>query len=195
MKVAQQIVGVNQRLGNTAVPNMQGTTRIIYDTSAALAAVTTPQTLTFFQGVSSRLYPLANINNNRFEVGESLAIQGFAFMFRPSADITSFGVLTEFTASPSTSLVYTQNLILNFYVGNQRIIKDLPLDYSKFGLGEAFAAGYESNVLRLETPIVIPPQIEFYATINFTASVNPTELRLVLAAFGQGTLLNTKSTF
>ena len=195
MKVSQQIVGVNQRLGNTAVPNMQGTTRVIFDTSAALTATTATQTLTFFSGVSTRLYPLSNISNNRFEVGESLAIQGFVFMFRPSGDITAYGDTAIITSTPSTTVTFTQQAVLNFYIGNQRIIKDLPLDYSKFGVGESFAAGYESNVLRLETPIVIPPQIEFYATLSYTSSANPNTDRVVLAAFGTGTLLNTKSTF
>lgn len=195
MQISQQIVGVNQRLGNTAVPNMQGTTRVIYDTSAAIAAVTTTQTFTFFSGVSTRLYPLSNISNNRFEVGESLAIQGFVLMFRPSADITAYSATNVFLSSPNSAGIYLQQSILNFYIGNQRIIKDLPMDYSKFGIGEAFASTSESNVLRLETPIVIPPQIEFYATVSYTASAEPSTDRIVLAAFGQGTLLNTKSTF
>ena len=195
MKVSQQIVGVNQRLGNSAVPNMQGTTRVIFDTSAALAVTTNTQTLTFFSGVSTRLYPLSNLSNNRFEVGESLAIQGFAFMFRPAADITAYSATNVFQSSPATSGAFLQQAILNFYIGNQRIIKDLPLDYSKFGLGEAHAGTLQSNVFRLETPIVIPPQIEFYATLSYTASANPSADRIVLAAYGQGTLLNTKSNF
>ena len=44
MKISQQIVGVNQRLGNSAVPNMQGTTRVIFDTRAGTG---TSQTLTY----------------------------------------------------------------------------------------------------------------------------------------------------
>jgi len=194
MKISQQIVGVNQRLGNSAVPNMQGTTRVIFDTSPALTA-TTAQTLTFFSGVSTRLYPLSNLSNNRFEVGESLAIQGFAFMFRPSADITAYSATNIFNSSPAVSAGFLQQAILNFYIGNQRIIKDLALDYSKFGIGEAHAATLQSNVLRLETPIVIPPQVEFYATLSYSSSANPLLDRVVLAAYGQGTLLNTKSNF
>lgn len=195
MQVAQQIVGVNQRLGNTAVPNMQGTTRVIFDTSAALVATNATQTLTFFSGVSTRLYPLSNLSVNKFEVGESLAIQGFAFMFRPSADITAYSATNIFTSSPLNVAGFLQQAILNFYIGNQRIIKDLPLDYSKFGIGESHAATVQSNVLRLETPIVIPPQIEFYATLSYTGSASPSTDRVVLAAYGQGTLLNTKSNY
>ena len=50
-------------------------------------------------------------------------------------------------------------------------------------------------MLHLETPIVIPPQIEFYATIRLTSSANVNPRRLVLGLFGQGTLLNTKTNF
>lgn len=195
MKVSQQIVGVNQRLGNSAVPNMQGTTRVIFDTSAALATVTTAQTLTFFNGVSSRLYPLANVNSNKFEPGESLAIQGFGFAFRPADDITAFSATNIFAPTPATGNGYTQTLNLNFYIGNQRIIKDLDLSYSKFGVGEAYDVARQNQILRLETPIVIPPQIEFYATVTLTCSTAPLAQRMVFMAYGQGTLLNTKSTF
>jgi hypothetical protein len=192
MKVAQQIVGVNQRLGNTAVPNMQGTTRCIFDTTAALAA-TTDQQFTFFQGVSSRLYPLSNINQNKFEVGESLAIQGISFFLRPTT-LTNTGTLTnEITGNANGS----NTMILNFYIGNQRVIKELDLNYGSFMVGETFKGNDGAPVIvRLETPIVIPPQIEFYATVRIQTSANAlTTNRAILALYGQGTLLNTKSSF
>jgi len=193
MKVAQQIVGVNQRLGNTAVPNMQGTTRVIFDTAPALTI--SGGSFNFFNGVASRLYPLSNINQNKFEVGESLAIQGFSFFYRPVADITAYSTANVFTGSGSANATFVSTAILNFYVGNQRIIKDLDLNYSKAGIGEAYPATLETNVFRLETPIVIPPQIEFYATVTLTGGAFNEARRPILAAFGQGTLLNTKSNF
>lgn len=193
MKVSQQIVGVNQRLGNTAVPNMQGTTRCIYDTSPALAAA--GGTYTFFNGVAARLWPLSNLSNNKFEVGESLAIQGFSLFYRPAADITAYSATAVMLTSASATTTFVSTAILNFYVGNQRIIKDLDLNYAKSGIGEAYPAALETNVFRLETPIVIPPQIEFYATLTLSGGTFGETRRAVLAAFGQGTLLNTKSTF
>jgi|NOAtaT_7_FD_contig_61_4006894_length_1834_multi_2_in_0_out_0_3 hypothetical protein len=187
MKVSQQIVSVNQRLGNTAVPNMQGTTRMIFDT-VALTTAATDQTLNFYSGVSSRTYPAANISSNRFEVGESLAIQGFS-------------VFTYTTATPNLATTLGANVafragILNFYIGNQRIIKDLEIvSYSRFGIGEAISETVESGVFRLETPIVIPPQVEFYATLRIGLSSGQLGQSVVLATFGTGTLLNTKSNF
>ena len=160
MQISQQIVGVNQRLGNTAVPNMQGTTRYIYDSQPTTA--TTNQTLTFFQGVSARTFPAANINNNRFEVGESLAIQGFSVFQRTTTNIAAraFSLASTITSG-----------ILNFYIGNQRVVKDLEIcGYSRFQIGESISEAIQPTVFRLETPIVIPPQVEFYATLIIEAT-------------------------
>lgn len=187
MNIAQQIVGVNERLGNYAVPNMQGTTRLIFDTIAVTGAAT-DQTLTYFSGVQSRPYPLSNISYNRFEVGESLAIQGFSiqtYAAAPTIGSTIFG-----------SLQATNAAILNFYVGNQRIIKDLEIGrYGELGIGEIIDQSNVATNFKLETPIVIPPQIEFYATIRFGWTTTQNGNRYVLSAYGQGTLLNTKETF
>ena len=192
MKIAQQIVGVNQRLGNTAVPNMQGTTRAIYDSQ--IMAASTNQTLTFFQGVSGRLYPFANVNNNRFEVGESLAITSIAFCAsEPDASLDSLA--DELYENLSTGATNTHTVLLNLYIGNQRVIKDFDLNYSRFGIGEAYNAARQKNVIHLETPIVIPPQIEYYATVSITGSAATLGRRFFLILSGQGTLLNTKSTF
>jgi|688.fasta_scaffold400455_2 hypothetical protein len=187
MKVSQQITGVNQRLGNTAVPQMQGTTRMIFDT-VKVTGTATDQTITYFAGVGSRIYPETNLSNNRFEVGESLAIQGFS-------------LLTYTTANPTLATELSSNAslragILNFYIGNQRVLKDLEIvSYSRFSIGESISQTVENAVFRLETPIVIPPQIEFYATLRFGSIVDPSGLSFVLSAFGTGTLLNTKSNF
>jgi hypothetical protein len=188
MKVSQQIVGVNQRLGNTAVPNMQGTTRMIYDTANLESP--TDQVLNYFSSVSSRTYPLANISSNRFEVGESLAIQGFSFQTYLIETPINLG--TAF----NTQNTLLRGGILNFYIGNQRVIKDLEIvSYSRFGIGESVSESVECNVFRLETPIIIPPQIEFYATLRLSVTAGLSGYRGILAAFGTGTLLNTKSTF
>ena len=186
MKVAQQIVGVNQRLGNTAVPNMQGTTRVIFDSIDQIGAAT-DFTLTFFQGVSGRVYPAANVSSNRFEVGESLAIQGFAVFNRSTTEIAtrSFRLPESITTG-----------ILNFYIGNQRVVKDLEIcGYSRFQIGESISEAIQPSVFRLETPIVIPPQIEYYATLRLGSTESQNGATFTLVAFGTGTLLNTKSNF
>lgn len=188
MKIAQQIVGVNQRLGNTAVPNMQGTTRVIFDTRPGTGA---NQTLEFFNGVSSRLYPLSNINQNKFEVGESLAITSIALGTYISATPT----LTTALDSP---FFQSQNVscIFNLYIGNQRVLKDIELCYGGVSLGETnLQTASPPVIFRLESPIVIPPQIEFYATARIQSTSSLAAFNFICALNGQGTLLNTKSTF
>jgi len=188
MKIAQQIVGVNQRLGNTAVPNMQGTTRVIFDTRAGTG---TNQTLEFFNGVSSRLYPLSNINQNKFEVGESLAITSIAL----GTYITATPTLTTAIDSPLFQSAVT-SCIFNFYIGNQRVLKDIELCYGAVSLGETNLQTTSPPVIfRLESPIVIPPQVEFYATARIQANVSLATISFICSLNGQGTLLNTKSNF
>lgn len=192
MNIAQQIVGVNERLGNYAVPNMQGTTRSIYD-SVALAALGS-QTVTLFAGISSKTYPFANITNNRFEVGESLAISSISYAFGPpDADFDS--IADDLFESNVTSATASTTYLLNLYIGNQRVIKDFDLNYGRFGVGEAYKTSRAKNVVQLETPIVIPPQIEFYATVQLSQVGNSLTRRFYLFLNGQGTLLNTKETF
>jgi hypothetical protein len=192
MKVSQQIVGVNQRLGNRAVPNMQGTTRLIYD-SFQFPAVVASGTATFFQNVQAKIYPLTNVSQNRFEVGESLAIQGFSLAVK---DTSLDDIVNPWTIVNAASNINTA--ILNFYIGNQRIIKDLDLMYGFASVGKTFSQNNAPITPKfyLETPIIIPPQIEFYATVNiYTDAVEFDQTYFVLSAFGTGTLLNTKENF
>jgi len=191
MKVSQQIIGVNQRLGNTAVPDMQGTTRAIFDTQTR--AGSQDNFLTYFSGVSARPYPDSNISQNKFEVGESLAVQGISYLYRPIESTTLNGA---FSNAVTSSTSYSATLILNFYIGNQRVIKDMELwQFSRFNLGESLNTGTDQTVVRLETPIIIPPQIEYYATLRETGSAAGSSQKLILCLFGTGTLLNTKNTF
>jgi hypothetical protein len=188
MKISQQIVGVNQRLGNTAVPNMQGTTRVIFDTRQATG---TNQTLEYFNGVSSRLYPLSNVNQNKFEVGESLAIIAISLSSYTTADPT---ITTEIR--PPLFQSQNINCIFNLYIGNQRVLKDVELIYGSVTLGEnTLETGAPPTIFRLESPIVIPPQIEYYATARIQSNSSMSGLSFICALMGQGTLLNTKSTF
>jgi hypothetical protein len=187
MQSSQQIIGVNNRLGNPAVASMQGTTRAIYDVAPSGI------NQTFFSNVQTRPYPLSNISQNRFEVGESLAIESIALvLFDQDTAFPQPGPITNYLGSGSQT-----NPILNLYIGNQRVIKDLDLSYCLTPLGNTNVINAGSNflnanaVFRLETPIVIPPQIEFYATVQYSSS----SLQAALILQGTGTLLNPKSNF
>jgi hypothetical protein len=187
MNQAIQIVGVNESLGNYAVPQMQGTTRYIYDAQPGAAAANA--SYTWFQGVSSRAFPVTNLNQNRFEVGESLAVQGIQIFslagFAAADNSTAIAVPGAF---PCTA-------VLNLYIGNQRVIKNVELGvFTLQQIGKSVAAGANGVNLILETPIIIPPQVEFYVQAQISTNVAATA-RLYCALWGTGTLLNPKETF
>ena len=187
MNVATQIVGVNESLGNYAVPQMQGTTRYIYDGLPGAAAANAGYT--WFQGVSARAFPVTNLNQNRFEVGESLAIQGIQiFTLAGFATATNSTAIAVPGAFPCTAVV-------NLYIGNQRVIKNIEMGvFTLQQLGKSVAAGGNGVTLLFETPIVIPPQVEFYVQAQISTSIAATA-RVYCALFGTGTLLNPKETF
>lgn len=188
MNIAQQIVGVNERLGNTAVPKMQGTTRAIFDSQDLNGTF-----FKFFENAQSRPYPRTNINQNRFEVGESLAIESIALLVTEEGFInTDLSLISFFQIFPLNT-----ELLLNLYIGNQRVIKDFDLASGiKTLLGTTnTASSVRKAVCYLETPIVIPPQIEFYATLQTSVFLDAPENYIFLQLQGTGTLLNTKENF
>ena len=195
MLSVQQIMGVNAILGNTAVKDMQGTTRAIYDIVQAQG-----NKATFFETVASRQYPFTNISQNRFEVGETLAIESIALLFLEEGLTANTGSIAH-PFDPIAAANKSMNL--DFYIGNQRVLKNLDLSYMVNGLGNTNPGSILPNlnqgltqapaVFRLETPLVIVPQVEFYATLQFSESVDTSTFALILQ--GTGTLLNTQNNF
>jgi hypothetical protein len=191
MMTQQQIIGVSDRLGAN-LDSMQGTTRAIYDSQPGLAAAGTRR---FFENVQTRPYPFSNISQNRFETGESLAIESIALVLNTNANFVAF--CTSFFGAA------TLQVILNLYIGNQRVLKDFDLTYCLNQIGTTNTVGNDFTgtenfkaVVYLESPIVIPPLIEFYADLTTSAAmgnVNFSSINLILQ--GTGTLLNTQKNF
>ena len=194
MLSVQQIMGVNAILGNTAVKDMQGTTRAIYDIVQAQG-----NKATFFETVASRQYPFTNISQNRFEVGETLAIESIALLWLEEGLDDNGNIINH----PFESITgANKSMNLDFYIGNQRVLKNLDLSYMANGLGNTNPGqisrdpqGFQAPaVFRLETPLVIVPQVEFYASLQFAnSSVDQSFFALILQ--GTGTLLNTQNNF
>lgn len=189
MMTQQQIIGVSDRLGAN-LDSMQGTTRAIYDSQPGLAAAGTRR---FFENVQTRPYPFSNISQNRFETGESLAIESIAVVLNP---ISTFASLN--TSIPLASI----QVILNLYIGNQRVLKDFDLTYSTNQIGTTNTVGNFISaenikaVVFLESPIIIPPLIEFYADLTSSQALGATSFNSVnLILQGTGTLLNTQKNF
>jgi hypothetical protein len=74
MYAGNKIPQVTANMGIKNIANMQGTTRIIYD-SIKLQATTTISAIQFFENVNTRKFPFANIPENKLQVGETIAMQ------------------------------------------------------------------------------------------------------------------------
>ena len=179
---------------------MQGTTRVIYDTINFNGRTS----YSYFSELPSKATtllaggPATNINDNRFEPGEGMVIKeiGFANLTATPANIIPMSV-SSFTLA-----------LIDIIVGNQRVVKDLPLF-----AGGAIATinnintrtnvtneNKRYNVMRLFTNIVIPPQVQFFVNLRApwaptaaTADQSADALRCYLKGYGK--LFNSRNNY
>ncbi|NBU93402.1 MAG: hypothetical protein EBS18_02415 [Actinobacteria bacterium] len=151
----------------------QGTTRIIYDTLPN-SGTNVGTSLDYFSQVSGKSslliagQPATNITDNRFEPGEGMVVKEIAFY-------NMYVNVAPGTPSFLDSSIFGLSL-LNFYIGNNRVLKDLPLLVGQTTTAfnnintVSSATGNSNNrrflVVRLSTNIVIPPQVQFYANLR-----------------------------
>jgi hypothetical protein len=142
---------------------MQGTTRNVYDT----VDFGTSTTYSFFSELPSKqttLFgntPATNLTENRFEPGEGMVIKEIAFVNYSATN----------AANLNTSI--TALALIDIVVGNQRVVKDLPLlagsTISPINNINTKISGTEAgtfNCMRLFTNIIIPPQIQFFVNVR-----------------------------
>jgi hypothetical protein len=189
----------NRALG-AQMDQMQGTTRVIYDTVnfngrtsySYFSELPSKQTTLLAGG------PATNLNDNRFDPGEGMVIKEIGF-----ANYTA----TAANCIPMSTSSFTLALI-DIVIGNQRVVKDLPM----FAGGSIATINNINtrtnvadelkryNVMRLFTNIVIPPQVQFF--VNVRAPWSPTagninEDAAVLRCYlkGYGKLFNSRNNY
>jgi hypothetical protein len=181
MSAQDKMLHVANRLGLTTLKNMQGTTRMVYDSN-----VTASPTHTFFKGAAQRAFPLTNVgaNGNQFQVDEALLVEKIGFFIPTAAD----GIV--YTGLVANSVKF------DLVIGNKTVIKDATCE---FGGEQAFYndGTVASSVIDLEgVGILIPPQIEYYVVAKSfdSATRQATTVRLGCYLFGTGALLNFNTT-
>ncbi len=181
MSAQDKMLNVASRLGLTTLKDMQGTTRMVYDSQTTAAL-----THTFFKGASQRAFPLTNVgaNGNQFQVNEALLVEKIGFFIPSAADGISYGGLNF------------NGVKFDLVIGNKTVIKDATVE---FGGEQAFyndgTAG--SCVIDLEgVGILIPPQVEYYVVAKGFSTITraASTLRLGCYLFGTGALLNFNTT-
>jgi len=182
MSAQDKMISVANRLGLTSLKDMQGTTRMVYDSQTTAAL-----THTLFKGASQRAFPLSNVgaNGNQFQVNEALLVEKIGF-FIPSADngISYLGLGAGFSVK------------FDLVIGNKTVIKDATCEFAgeQAFYNDGTAA---SSVIDLEgVGILIPPQVEYYVVAKpFNGGTRvASSQRLGCYLFGTGALLNFNTT-
>jgi len=181
MSAQDKMITVANRLGLTSLKDMQGTTRMVYDSNGTAAL-----THTFFKGAAQRAFPLTNVgaNGNQFQVDEALLVEKIGFFVPQAADGSAYLGLAGLSVK------------FDLVIGNKTVIKDATCE---FGGEQAFfndgVTG--SSVIDLEgVGILIPPQVEYYVVAKsfITSNRTASSQRLGCYLFGTGALLNFNTT-
>jgi len=171
----QKLAYVDAKLG-VGLPGQQ-TTRVIYDSVNAVAG---QGFFEFFTNFAGKTEFQTNLTTNKLDSAESMVIK-------------SIQIIGNFAGSP-TAASLANHLNLNITVGNQVVVKDFDPSFNATSRGLSFDrlhSGFNSGTnleLRLLTDIVIPPQVNFKATLQISDAVNIAvndDITIVLKGYGR----------
>jgi len=166
----QKLAYVDAKLG-VGLPGQQ-TTRVVYDSVVATAGQSFFEFFTNFAGKNEFQ---TNLTTNKLDSAESMVIKSIQILMNTGTSNLS------------------DHMNLNITVGNQVIIKDFDPSFNATNRGLSFDrlhSGFSRGTnleLRLLTDIVIPPQVNFKATLqlgNALAALND-EVTIVLKGYGR----------
>jgi hypothetical protein len=187
---------VDSKLG--APTSGQQTTRILFNT---IEAPGTTSSLSFFKNFQGLTDGQTNLTQNKLDSMESTVIKTIQLsQFSTAGVLQPFGALAQQT--------------LSIIVGNQTVVKNLPIQFNQGFNGQAFdrlhdnagaqsSSTFVANVtsqtqmpveIRLLTDIVIPPQVAFEVRIESNAGVYGTGA-VVCALSGYGKIFSAGSSF
>jgi hypothetical protein len=184
-------VFVNNKFGNSGIKKQQGSTVIKYDTLPLDGRTE----FRFFEGCQSRVFPFTNSNSegNKLGVGNSMTIE------RIYLSVVTTSAVAPFLPTTIASFDLTTNIAIltaefSFLLANATVIKNVPI-LSFVPNFNKVAENQLNSSFEFDTQIVVPPLLDFIATLRtqaYTAVAN-TEIRLTLE--GAGAIIAPKTTF
>ena len=189
-------ISVNDRFGNTGIKKQQGSTVIKYDT----LSYTGQNELRFFEGSSQRNFQLSNTGSdgNKLGVGNSLVVERAYLSIIET--VTATGAVTVTTIDAANAILQgaVKRGEFGFAIANSEVIKNMPIlswipDFNKNANQEDY------NNFEFDTQLVIPPLLEFVATLrlpDLTAAL-PAEstFQIRLTIEGAGAIIAPRTTF
>jgi len=185
-------IAVNDKFGNTGIKKQQGSTVIKYDTLPLDGSTQ----LRFFEQSSQRNFPLSNTgtDGNKLGVGSSMVVE------RIYLSIVQYDAVgNDLNSIASCDLTTSRGILINngefgFEIANSLVIKNVPV-LSFTPQFNKNAENQLNNSFDFDTQIIIPPLLEYVATLrlpNYTA-FEGYYLRLTIE--GSGAIIAPKTTF
>jgi hypothetical protein len=174
----QKLSYVDAKLG-VGLPGQQ-TTRVIYDSITATAA---QRTFAFFTNFAGKNEFQTNLTTNKLDSAESMVIKSIQILY---------GGATSNLAD---------HLNLNVTVGNQVVLKDFDPSFNGSNRGLSFDrlhSGFNATnnlEVRLLTDIVIPPQVNFKAELNFSNALAGAGDQITIVFKGYGRIFSAGNSF
>jgi hypothetical protein len=172
---------VDAKLG--APTSGQQTTRYIYDSVLPGIGGTN---VTFFQNFAGKTQFQTNLTTNKLDSMESMVIKS---------------IYIALGSGTAGTLTLTGHMNLNIFVGNQCVLKDFNPSFNSTNRGLAFDrlhSGQNSDVIlevRLLTDIVIPPQVNFKATLELAENTSVADTSITLGLKGYGKIFSAGMSF
>ena len=174
----QKLAYVDNKLG-VSLPGQQ-TTRVIYDSVNAIAAQTFFE---FFTNFAGKTEFQTNLSTNKLDAAEAMVIKSIQII----------------SNSATTNLARHMNL--NITVGNQVVLKDFDPSFNSSNRGLSFDrlhSGFNNGdilELRLLTEIVIPPQVNFKATLQIAEATIAAADDITIVLKGYGRIFSAGNSF
>lgn len=174
----QKLAYVDAKLG-VGLPGQQ-TTRVIYDSVNATAG---QQFFEFFTNFAGKTEFQTNLTTNKLDSAESMVIKSIQIIMNSAVSNLA------------------DHLNLNIQVGNQTVIKDFDPSFNATNRGLSFdrlhsGLNFANNLeLRLLTDIVIPPQVNFKATLQLSNALIALNDDITIVFKGYGRIFSAGNSF
>lgn len=184
----RKAIGVNDKFGNKGIKNQQGSTVIKYDS----LPLDGRSEYRFFEGSSQRNFPLANTGSdgNKLGVGNTLVVE------RAYLSLVTFEGGVPALVAP-IDLTSDANILLSEFsmaIANSEVIKHVPI----LSWLPEFNKVAENNLntnFEFDTQVVIPPLLEYVATLRLPVGVTIKDVYLRLTIEGTGAIIAPRTTF
>jgi hypothetical protein len=183
-------VAVNDKFGNSGIKKQQGSTVIKYDTLPLDGRTE----FRFFEESNQRNFPLSNTgaDGNKLGVGNSMVVERVYLTIGTYAPTTNQWL--TFDATDITSNIAVLASEFGFTLANSQVIKNIPVLSWIANFNKNAENNLNSNY-EFDTQIVIPPLLEFVATLRLQKYTAVTETYVRLTIEGAGAIIAPKTTF